>query len=127
MEVSYLLQRMEAYSGLSILTTNLKSSMDDAFTRRLRFIVQFPFPKDEEREAIWRSVFPAATPMSNIDFEKLSRLEIPGGLIRSIALNAAFHAANDDSEISMGHIKQAALDEYAKSEKTLLTDLVKDW
>jgi len=127
MEVSYLLQRMESYSGLSILTTNMKSSMDDAFIRRLRFIVQFPFPKDSEREVIWRSVFPAATPISGIDFGKLSRLEIPGGLIRSIAINAAFHAANDDTDISMRHIKQAALDEYAKSEKTLLQEIISDW
>ena len=127
MEVSYLLQRMESYAGLSILTSNLRNNLDDAFVRRLRFIVQFSFPEDEEREAIWRSVFPQSAPLYQIDFSKLARLEVSGGLIKSIAVNAAFHAANEEQDIRMTHIKQAVMDEYAKTEKTLLPELIADW
>ena len=92
-EVGYLLQRMEAYQGLAILTTNLKSSMDKAFQRRLRFTVNFPFPDAEQREAIWSRAFPAATPTHDLDLKKLSQLKVTGGNIRNIALNAAFLAA----------------------------------
>ncbi len=127
MEVSYLLQRMESYKGLSVLTTNYKNNMDDAFVRRLRFIVQFPFPQAIERAGIWRSVFPSETPINGLDYEKLSRLEIPGGIIRSIAVNAAFHAASEDRHLEMKHILKAAKEEYNKSEKTLMPELVADW
>jgi hypothetical protein len=92
-EVSYLLQRMEAYRGLAILTTNLKDALDDAFLRRLRFVIEFPFPSAAERARIWRSVFPAATPTRGLDADKLARLDLAGGNIRNIALNAAFLAA----------------------------------
>ena len=95
-EVSYLLQRMEAYSGLAILTTNMKTSLDTAFQRRLRFVVQFPFPDTEQREAIWRSVFPQATPTHELNYRKLAQLQVAGGSIRNIALNAAFLAADAD-------------------------------
>lgn len=127
MEVSYLLQRMESYKGLSILTTNYKNNMDDAFVRRLRFIVQFPFPQAFERAGIWRSIFPEATPLNGLDYEKLARLEIPGGIIRSIAVNAAFHAASEDRNLEMKHILKATREEYNKSEKTLMPELVADW
>src|SRR5580658_692053 len=92
-EVGYLLQRMEAYRGLAILTTNLKSSLDTAFLRRLRFIVQFSHPDFSQRAEIWRRAIPSATPTENLDFNKLARLKIPGGNIRNIAMNAAFLAA----------------------------------
>lgn len=126
MEVSYLLQRIENYSGLSILTSNYRSALDQAFIRRLRFIVQFPFPQAEQRFQIWKSVFPNTLPSQNINFEKLSRLEIPGGIIRSIAINAAFHAASGHA-LEMKHLRHATQDEFTKSEKTLLTELVEDW
>ena len=93
-EVSYLLQRMEAYRGLAILTTNMKNALDTAFLRRLRFVVQFPFPDAAQRAEIWRRVFPAATPTEGLDFERLARLNVAGGNIRNIALNAAFLAAD---------------------------------
>ncbi|NEQ53997.1 MAG: ATP-binding protein, partial [Leptolyngbya sp. SIO3F4] len=93
MEVSYLLQRMESYRGLAILTTNLKNSMDQAFLRRLRFVVQFPFPDIKQRTEIWRRVFPADTPTEGLVYERLAKLSITGGNIRNIALNAAFMAA----------------------------------
>ena len=96
-EVGYLLQRLEAYQGLAILTTNLKSSMDTAFQRRLRFIVNFPFPDAGLREAIWKNVFPEAAPTRELDHKKLAQLNAAGGSIRNIALNAAFFAARSGS------------------------------
>ncbi|BAV06603.1 ATPase family associated with various cellular activities (AAA) [Filimonas lacunae] len=117
MEVSYLLQRMEAYRGLAILTTNLKTSMDKAWIRRIRFIIQFPFPDFVQRAAIWRRVFPEETPLQDIDTERLAKLNIAGGNIRNIALNAAFVAAGEGCAVNMKHIMQAARSEYAKLEK----------
>ncbi len=93
-EVSYLLQRMESYRGLAILTTNLKSAIDTAFLRRLRFIIQFPFPDAANRAEIWRRIFPSQTPIQDLDVSRLARLSIPGGNIRNIALHAAFLAAD---------------------------------
>jgi hypothetical protein len=118
-EVSYLLQRMEAYRGLAILTTNLKSALDTAFLRRIRFIVQFPFPDAVQRAEIWRRVFPSATPTLALDFGGLSRLSIAGGNIHNIALNAAFLAADADEPVHMEHLLRAAQTEYAKLEKPL--------
>jgi ATPase family associated with various cellular activities (AAA) len=118
-EVSYLLQRMEAYRGLAILTTNLKSALDTAFLRRLRFIVQFPFPDVAERAAIWQRIFPAETPLEKLDITKLARLNIAGGNIRNIALHAAFLAADEGTHVTMAHLLRAAHSEYAKLEKPL--------
>src|SRR5262249_31771240 len=89
-EVSYLLQRMEAYRGLAILTTNMKRALDSAFLRRIRFVIEFPFPAEEQRAEIWRRAFPSATPTRGLDPLRLARLPIAGGNIRNIALNAAF-------------------------------------
>ena len=117
-EVSYLLQRMEAYSGLAILTTNMKTALDRAFQRRLRFIVHFPFPDAAQRAGIWRKVFPPQTPTSGIDFDRLSRLGISGGTIRNIALLAAFRAARAGEPVGMTHLVHAARGEYEKLERT---------
>jgi hypothetical protein len=118
-EVSYLLQRMEAYRGLAILATNLKSGLDTAFLRRIRFIVQFPFPDASQRAEIWRHVFPAELPVADLDPEQLARLNVPGGSIRNIALNAAFLAAAAGEPVHMAHLLRAARGEYAKLEKPL--------
>lgn len=118
-EVSYLLQRMEAYRGLAILTTNLRSALDPAFLRRIRFIVQFPFPDADQRAQIWERIFPDATPTKDLDMVKLSRLNVAGGTIRNIALNAAFLAADADEPVGMPHLLRAARAEYAKLEKSL--------
>jgi hypothetical protein len=126
-EVSYLLQRMEAYRGLAILTTNLKSALDPAFQRRLRFIVQFPFPDVQQRELIWRSIFPAAAPLNGIDHAKLARLNVPGGSIRNIALNAAFLAAEGAEPVAMPHLLQAARSEAAKRERPLSEAETRGW
>lgn len=126
-EVSYLLQRMENYPGLAILTTNLKSGIDNAFLRRIRFIIQFPFPDVAQRAAIWNRVFPDATPLQGIDIHKLAQLNIAGGNIRNIALNAAFLAADAEEMVQMKHILQATQTEYNKLEKTLTEAEVFNW
>jgi ATPase family associated with various cellular activities (AAA) len=126
-EISYLLQRMEAYRGLAILTTNMKDVLDTAFLRRIRFIVQFPFPDAAQRTEIWRRIFPKAAPTEGLDVEKLAQLNIPGGNIRNIALNAAFIAADAGEPIRMQHLLRAARHEYAKLEKTLTSAETKGW
>lgn len=126
-EVSYLLQRMEAYTGLAILTTNLKTSLDTAFQRRLRFVVQFSFPDTEQREAIWRSIFPVATPTHGLDYRKLAQLQVAGGNIRNIALNAAFLAADANEPIGMAHLLHAAHGEGAKRERPLTDAETRGW
>ncbi len=127
LEVSYLLQRMEAYPGLAILTTNLKSSIDTAFLRRIRFVVQFPFPTTVERAEIWRRVYPASVPTDALAPEKLARLNVAGGTIRNIALGGAFLAAEAGEPVRMIHLLRAAQTEYAKLEKTLTQTETADW
>jgi len=118
-EVNYLLQRMEDYGGLAILATNRKSALDGAFMRRLRFLVDFPFPNAEDRRGIWRKVFPEEVPVDGLDYDSLSRLELAGGNIRNVALNAAFLAASEDGPLGMVHIMRAARREYAKIDKMI--------
>ncbi len=120
LEVSYLLQRMEAFRGLAVLTTNMKNSLDTAFLRRLRFIVPFPFPELTQRAEIWRRTFPKDAPLDpGVDVDRLARLNVAGGTIRSIALNAAFLAADGGEAIGMTHLARAARVEFAKMEKPL--------
>ena len=126
-EVSYLLQRMEAYQGLAILTTNLKSSLDQAFLRRIRFVVQFPFPDGNQREEIWKRVFPKQTPTDGLEADKLGQLSVTGGNIRNIALNAAFLAADAGEPVTMQHILRAAKSEYTKLERPLTDPEIKGW
>ncbi len=127
MEVSYLLQRMESYRGLAILTTNLKTSIDTAFLRRIRFVVQFPFPDFEERELLWRRAFPAQTPTHNLEPRLLAQLQVSGGNIKNIALGAAFIAADAGEAVGMQHIYRASEAEYAKLEKQLTVSETRGW
>ncbi|MEM1053946.1 MAG: ATP-binding protein [Bacteroidota bacterium] len=127
LEVSYLLQRMEAYRGLAVLTTNLKSALDSAFERRLRFRIAFPFPDAAQREAIWRCVFPAATPTEDLDFHLLGRLSATGGTIRNVALHAAFLAAEAGTPVRMDHLRRAAREVYAQLEKPLTDRDLAGW
>jgi hypothetical protein len=126
-EVSYLLQRMEAYRGLAILTTNMKNALDKAFLRRIRFVVNFPFPDAQNRAEIWRRVFPADTPTENLEVNKLARLNITGGNIRNIALNAAFLAAEKGEPVRMNHLSRAVRGEYSKLEKPLSSSEIGGW
>jgi hypothetical protein len=125
LEVAYLLQRMESYRGLAILTTNLRSNVDRAFLRRLRFVVQFPFPDAEQRAEIWRRTVPASAPLDGIEPEQVARLNVSGGSIRSIALSAAFAAAEAGTPITRAHVLRAAQVDYAKAERAL-TDSEQD-
>ncbi|HUY93898.1 MAG TPA: ATP-binding protein [Terracidiphilus sp.] len=127
LEISYLLQRMESYRGIAVLTTNMQNALDPAFQRRLRFVVQFPFPDAPSRERIWRSVFPVAAPVAELDFHRLAQLNVTGGSIRNIALLAAFLAADAGTAISMRHILDAARTEYAKLDKPLSAAETKGW
>jgi SpoVK/Ycf46/Vps4 family AAA+-type ATPase len=127
MQVGYLLQRIESYDGIAILATNFKKSLDPAFTRRVRFIIDFPFPDEKSREQIWRGIFPPAVPVDSIDLKFLSRLSITGGSIRNIALNAAFLAAGDNAPVRMSHIRAAAEEEYAKLGRVMSTAEIGTW
>jgi hypothetical protein len=126
-EVSYLLQRMEAYRGLAILTTNHKSALDTAFSRRLRFVVNFPFPDATQREAIWRSMFPPRAPLQGLDYARLARLNLAGGHIRNIALAAAFMAAEAGTPVTMALLGQAARLEAAKRDKPVAEAELRGW
>lgn len=118
MEVSYLLQRMERYRGLAILTTNQKGGLDDAFLRRIRFIVHFPFPDQQLRAELWRRALPADRLARTPDWDELSKLSVAGGSIRNIALNAAFLAAAEGEHITSAHLLRAIAAESAKTEQT---------
>jgi SpoVK/Ycf46/Vps4 family AAA+-type ATPase len=116
MEVAYLLQRIENFTGLAILTTNFKQNMDPAFLRRLRFVIEFPKPDAEAREAIWRQCVPKSAPLAaDVDFAFLARhVALTGGNIRQITLRAAFAAASEHSPIEMRHILAATRAELVK-------------
>ena len=118
-EVSYLLQRMECYSGLAILATNMKGHLDGAFMRRLRYVIDVPFPDVAARRLIWQKAFPAEMPRAMLDFDALARLDIAGGNIAVIAINAAFLAAADETPLDMRHIARAARAEYHKLDREL--------
>lgn len=115
-EISYLLQRMEAYDGVVILATNMRGNLDEAFTRRLHFIVEFPFPEAADREIIWQVNFPAETPIAeDVDFGLLARrFRLAGGNIRNIILASAFLASEKDEVVGMNHLLHASRREYQK-------------
>jgi SpoVK/Ycf46/Vps4 family AAA+-type ATPase len=115
-EVAYLLQRVEAYEGLIILTTNLRGNIDEAFLRRLDAVVEFPVPEEAERLAIWRRALPPQAPLAaDADLAFLARkFKLAGGHIRNIALTAGFLAAADGGAIGMQHLARATRREYQK-------------
>jgi hypothetical protein len=127
LEVSYLLQRMEAYRGLAILTTNQRDAIDSAFLRRLRFVISFPFPDAPLRVALWQRAFPASAPCAGIDVHRLARLQLPGGNIRNVAINAAFLAAERGEAISMRHVLSASRSEFQKIERPFPEIEVQGW
>jgi hypothetical protein len=126
-EVGYLLQRMENFEGLAVLTTNMKSSLDRSFQRRLRFTVDFPFPDAAHRRAIWTRAFPGQTPTEGLDPALLANLSMSGGSIRNIALNAAFLAADQNSPVRMAHVLTAAQLEAVTVERPLSEAETRGW
>jgi len=127
LEVSYLLQRMDSYRGVAILTTNMRHAMDTAFLRRIRFIVQFPFPDAPSRARIWQGIFPPAAPLDALNFEQLAQLNISGAVIRNIATHAAFLAAERGTPIGPQQVLTAARIEYAKMDKPLTQAETRGW
>ncbi len=119
-EINYLLQRLEAYQGLAILATNMKSGLDEAFTRRLRFSIVFQKPDETYRQQIWQKIFPPETPVGQLDYGYLARtFKLSGGSIYNIALNAAFMAAKAGMPVSMPHVLEAVRIELSKEERLL--------
>jgi AAA+ superfamily predicted ATPase len=121
-EVDYLLQRVEAHDGTVILTTNLERNVDDAFVRRIHVSVDFPRPDRDLRREIWERVFPAATPVGDLDYEFLATFEVPGGNIRNAALTAAFLAAEEGEAVEMSHIVRAMRREFQKTGRLVSPD-----
>jgi SpoVK/Ycf46/Vps4 family AAA+-type ATPase len=124
-EINYLLQRIESYRGLAILATNMKSALDTAFMRRLRFIVNFPYPTVADRRRLWERVFLqpdakknlAAPPLDELDYEHLAKLNLTGGHIHSAALNAAFRAAAAGSNVTMRLVLDSVRTELLKLDR----------
>jgi SpoVK/Ycf46/Vps4 family AAA+-type ATPase len=123
-ETGYLLQKMEEYEGIVILATNLSKNIDGAFLRRMRYVIDFPFPAKEQRKQIWKGIFPYEAPIAmEVDYEFVSeKLNLSGGNIKNIALTAAFYAAEDSCEIGMCQIMRAARREYTKMGKPFLKE-----
>jgi ATP-dependent 26S proteasome regulatory subunit len=126
-EVSYLLQRMEAYRGLAILTTNRRDALDTAFLRRIRFVIDFPFPDPAQRAEIWRRAFPRQTPTEGLRIDRLARLSAAGGNIQNIAMGAAFLAADAGEPVRMAHLLAAARTEFTKIERPLADSETAGW
>jgi SpoVK/Ycf46/Vps4 family AAA+-type ATPase len=118
-EINYLLQRIESYRGLAILATNLKSALDSAFLRRLRFVVNFAFPGQTERKLIWQKVFPEETPLQALDYERLAGINLTGGSIHNIALSSAFLAASAGSQVTMPIVLAATRTEMRKLDRPI--------
>jgi hypothetical protein len=115
-ETAYLLQKMEEYAGIVILATNLKMNLDEAFLRRLSFVVDFPMPEEDDRLRIWKTTIPAEMPLApDVDLEFLARqFRLAGGNIRNIVLAAAFLAASEGTGVAMSHFIRATRREYQK-------------
>jgi ATP-dependent 26S proteasome regulatory subunit len=126
-EVDYLLQRMEDYPGLAVLATNRKGALDPAFLRRLRFVLDFPFPDPASRRRIWTATLPDEAPTEGLDLDALARLELAGGSIVTVAVNAAFAAAAQGASIGMPHLASAARAELAKLERLVRDSDLEGW
>jgi hypothetical protein len=126
-EVSYLLQRLETFDGIAILTSNSPEAIDGAFARRIRFVVRFAFPDTAQREQLWRLAFPAGVPTEGLEHRRLAQLSVSGGSIAQVALHAAFLAADLDEPVRMGHILSAAQIECDKLERPLSPNEVRGW
>ena len=121
-EVAYLLQKMEGYAGAVILATNFRRNIDDAFARRLDFVIDFPFPEADDRRRIWELLLPEEAPLGrDIDLDFLAhRFKLSGGAIRNCSLSAAFQAADDGGVIEMRHLIRAVAQEYGKQGRLTL-------
>jgi hypothetical protein len=123
-EISYLLQRMEAYNGVTILATNLRANLDEAFTRRLQFAVDFPLPEEADRLRIWQVLFPPGVPRApDVEFESLAqRFKLSGGSIRNVIVSSAYLAASSGGTVTMGHLLHGTRRELQKMGKLVEDD-----
>ena len=121
MEAAFLLQKMEEYEGITVLATNFLQNFDEAFKRRMKFIIDFPFPDIAQRLQIWKQVFPKETPIEEeLDYEFLAQsFELSGSNIKNVALHAAFLAAAENCRVGMRQIVAGVRNEFIKSGKTL--------
>jgi SpoVK/Ycf46/Vps4 family AAA+-type ATPase len=121
-ETSYLLQKMEEYEGMTILATNFKRNIDDAFVRRIQHAIDFPFPDTHHRKLIWKKIWPVELPLcGDLDLDDLAgRFELFGGNIKNISLNAAFIAAGNGHKVTMDHVVKATQREYQKMGKLMM-------
>lgn len=126
-ETSYLLQRVEAFRGLAVLTSNMKHNLDPAFMRRLRAVVEFPAPDAAVRRAIWQRMLPSTVPTAGLDFDRLAQLSVTGGVIRNIVLNAAALAADAKVPLGMAHLLDATRSECRKMERPLTPAEIRGW
>ncbi|MFG2972173.1 ATP-binding protein [Streptomyces sp. NPDC048331] len=127
LEVSYLLQRLETFRGIAILTTNAREAIDPAFVRRMRFVVTFPFPDAEQRAHLWAGAFPPGVPTDGLDPGRLAQLAVSGGTIAQLALHAAFLAADEGAPVGMRHVLDAARIESDKLERPLAAAEIRGW
>lgn len=120
-EISYLLQKMEQHEGVTIMATNLRQNLDEAFTRRLAFTVHFPFPDETSRRQIWKGIWPREVPLAkDVDLDALAnQYKLSGGNVKNIALAAAFFAAEDGGILKPTHLMHAIQREYQKMGKAL--------
>ncbi len=126
-EIAFLLQKMEEYRGLSILTTNLENNMDDAFRRRITYRVKFKLPDTETRKAIWMRIFPSATPVHNLNYDELATLELTGAEIKTMALRAAYLAAASEDSVKMKYIYHTLKEELMKVNLMLTPGEFRHW
>ncbi|MEN6350966.1 MAG: ATP-binding protein, partial [Syntrophomonas sp.] len=123
-EVAFLLQKMEEYDGITVLATNYMKNIDEAFLRRIQFIIHFPFPDARHRENLWKGIFPRETPLADdIDYNYLGKkFEVSGGSIKNMAVYAAFLAAERKRPVGMAEIITAARFEMKKTGKVLVQE-----
>jgi len=126
-ELGFLLQCLENYQGIAILTTNMRELIDEAFMRRFRFAIEFPFPDMKQRQKIWKTVIPDATPKGVLNFESLARPALSGGNIRSIVINAAYIAAASGTDLTMPHLANAMRLEFSKLDRPAPDSELRRW
>ncbi|MGK6355778.1 ATP-binding protein [Sphingomonas sp. DT-207] len=127
LEVGYLLQRIETFRGIAVLTTNLPNAIDEAFSRRFAFSLHFEFPSVAERREIWRRAFPVRAPTAELDWDRLAKLSLSGGQIRVIVVNAAMLAADEGKSIGMPHVARALVSEYSKQRRRVPPAELEGW
>jgi AAA+ superfamily predicted ATPase len=127
LQVGFLLQQLETYRGVAVLTSNLPGSMDPAFSRRLAYVIHFTLPDRCQRREIWRRTIPRQISTAALDLDRLARLSLSGGQIRSVSLNAAMIAADREEPLSMRHIALAVRTEFAKQQRIAPLAEMADW